>query len=266
MADDASRSDLSGRANDLWGPRGEDGTAEWDIGRARAQGRQPVRDQLATLMSETLAAADARVAAAEACISRHLASLTRRVDDATDRADLVTSSAQANAARLDALAEHVDRELARLVESARAAPVESLARTDIQALRSELEAWFVDQLAQVRAELALALAATEARLADRARWESVRTPAVTTPGSRAGSTGSDLLQPDQRMSALDRTVAKLQTSIARARPQPRPTTSGTRPVTRKAVSPKGATALKGLAKKATSTRWPTRRGREGDPE
>ena len=115
----------------------------------------------------------AGVAAAEAHVADRLDGLSRQVTDLAARMVAPTTSAQSGEARLAALAQHV--------ESLQVKPGESVGRWDVEALRSELEAGLADQLAQVRAEVAEAIAAAEQRMnerLDRQRGERSAEPAA----------------------------------------------------------------------------------------
>ena len=215
---------------------GADPTSQFEV--LRSQLEAAFAAELAKVRSETMAAIEARLESVEADVRERLDSLARKAADAADKAMALTSVVQAHWARVEALAEHVDREMPRLVEVIEAAGAEAVARAGIGVdppfpadaggsleavtggpLQSELDALRA-QLAWARAEIRTTVATTEslavaaeARVAqqlelivEQARSEATAAP----PGTRTGPSANQHRRLRERVSALDRAVAELQ--------------------------------------------------------
>lgn len=214
---------------------GADPESQFEV--LRSQLQAAFAAELAQVRSETMAAIEARLESVEAGVRERLDGLAGKAADAADRAMALTSVVQAHWARVEALAEHVEREMPRLVEVIEAAGAEAVARAGLgvdlpvpagagdsleaaigEALQSELEALSA-QLAWARAEIRTTVATTEslavaaeARLTqqlelivEQARSEATAAP----PGTRAGPSANQHRRLRERVSALERAITEL---------------------------------------------------------
>ena len=215
---------------------GADPTSQFEV--LRSQLEAAFAAELAKVRSETMAAIEARLESVEADVRERLDGLARKAADAADRAMALTSVVQAHWSRVEALAEHVDREMPRLFEVIEAAGAEAVARAGVGmdppfpadaggslepvtggALQLELEALRA-QLAWARAEIRTTVATTEslavaaeARVAQRLELivEQARSEATAAvPGTRVGPSANEHRRLRDRVSALDRAIAELQ--------------------------------------------------------
>ena len=76
-----------------------------------------------------MAAIEARLQSVEAGVRERLDCLAGKAANAADRVMALTAVVQAHGARVEALAEHVEREMPRLVEAIEAKRADAVART-----------------------------------------------------------------------------------------------------------------------------------------